>query len=71
MDIEGFGYSSVDLAGLSYNRRSTSGNIFSFGSVVVSWSNKNQPRIDMSSKEVQYRGENMVASEIALLRKLL
>ena len=45
VDVKVFGYSDADWIGLSYDRRSTSGYIFSFGSGALSWSSKKQPTI--------------------------
>jgi len=44
--------------------------MFSFGSGVVSWSNKKQPTVTLSSTEVEYRGATIVACEIVWLQKL-
>jgi hypothetical protein len=46
------GYTNVDWVGNVLNRRSTSGFMFFFGSGDVSWSNKKQPTIALSSMEV-------------------
>ena len=43
VDVKVFGYNDANWAGLTYDRRSTSGYVFSFGSGAVSWSNKKQP----------------------------
>jgi hypothetical protein len=45
--------------------------MFSFGSGVVSWSNKKQPTIALSSTEVEYRGAAISACEVVWLQKLL
>jgi hypothetical protein len=45
--------------------------MFSFGSGVVSWSNKKQLTIALSSMEVEYKGASIVACEIIWLLKLL
>ena len=71
VDVEVFGYTDADWAGSSYDRRSTSGYIFSFGSGAVSWSSKKQPTIALSSIEAEYRGVAMVACKITWLCKLL
>ena len=71
VDVEVFGYTDAGWVGSSYDRRSTSGYIFSFGSGAVSWSSKKQPTVALSSTEAEYRGAAMVACEIAWLRKLL
>ena len=70
-EVEVFGYIDVDWAGCAYDRRSTSGYVFSFGSGMVSWSSKKQPTVALSSTETKYRGAAMAACEIAWLRKLL
>ena len=70
-DVEVCGYTDADWAGLPYDRRSTSGYVFSLGSGAVSWSSKKQPAVALSSMEVEYRGASMTACEIAWLRKLL
>jgi hypothetical protein len=45
--------------------------MFSFGSVDVSWSNKKQPTIALSSTEVEYISIIIVTCEIVWLQKLL
>ena len=66
-----FGYTDADWAGSTYDRRSTSGYIFSIGSAAVSWSSKKQPIVALSSIEAEYRGAKVAACEIGWLRKLL
>ena len=70
-DFEVCGYTNADWAGLSYDRRSTSGYVFSLGSGAVSWSSKKQPTVALLSTKAEYRGAAMVACEIAWLCKLL
>ncbi len=65
------GYTNADWAGNVSDRRSTSGFMFSFGSGAVSWSNKKQPTIALSSTEAEYRGAVIVACEVVWLQKLL
>ena len=71
VDIEVFGYTDANWAGFSYDRRSTSGYVFNFGSVAVSWSSKKQPTIALYSTKAEYRGAIVAACEIAWLHKLL
>lgn len=70
-EIEVCGYTDADWAGSSYDRRSTSGYVFSLGSAAVSWSSKKQTTVALSSTEAEYRGAAMAACEVAWLRKLL
>ena len=71
VDIEVFKYIDADWAGCAYDRRSTSGYVFSFGSGAVSWSSKKQPTVALSSTEAEYRGATVAACEVAWLRTLL
>ena len=70
-EVEVFGYTDADWAGSAYEKRSTSGYVFSFGSAAMSWSSKKQPTVALSSTEAEYRGAAMAACEIVWLRKLL
>ena len=70
-NVEVCGYTDADWAGSSYDKRSTSGYVFSLGSAAVSWSSKKQTTVALSSTEAEYRGAALAASEIAWLRKLL
>jgi hypothetical protein len=45
--------------------------MFSFGNGAISWSNKKQPTVALSSTEAEYRGATIVACEIVWLQKLL
>ncbi len=45
--------------------------MFSFGSGVISWINKKQPTVALSSTKVEYRGATIVACEVVWLQKLL
>jgi hypothetical protein len=65
------GYTNVDWANNVSNRRSTSGFMFSFRSGDISWNNKKQPTIALSSIEAKYRGAAIVACEVVWLQKLL
>jgi hypothetical protein len=65
------GYIDADWAGSISDMRSTNGFMFSFGSTDVTWSNKKQPIVALSSIKAEYRGAAMAACEVAWLRKLL
>jgi hypothetical protein len=65
------GYIDVDWAGSILDMRSTSGFMFSFGNVAVTWSSKKQLTIALLSTKAKYRGATMAACEVAWLRKLL
>ena len=71
VNIEVFGYTNADWAGCAYDRRSTSGYVFSFGSGAMSWSSKKQPTVALSSTKAEYRGATMATCGITWLRKLL
>jgi hypothetical protein len=49
------GYIYADWAGNVLDKRSTNGFMFSFGSGAVSWNNRKQPTIALSSMEAEYR----------------
>ena len=70
-EIKVFGYTDADWAGSTYDRRSTSGYVFSIGKAAVSWSSKKQPTVAFSSTQAEYRRAAMATCEIAWLHKLL
>jgi hypothetical protein len=45
--------------------------MFSFGSGAVSWNNKKQPTIALSSMEAKYKGATITTCEVIWLQKLL
>ena len=49
------GWSDSDWAGDSDSRHSTTGYVFSFGYAAISWTNKRQPTVALSSTEAEYR----------------
>ncbi|MCO5579164.1 hypothetical protein L7F22_033017 [Adiantum nelumboides] len=69
--IQVHGYTDSDWASSSFDRRSTSDYMFSFGSAAVTWSSKKQPTIALSSTEVEYRDVAVAACEVAWLEMLL
>ena len=66
-----YGYTDADLAGSIVDRSSTSGFMFSFGSVAVTWSSKKHPTITLASIEAEYKGAAVAACKVAWLRTLL
>ena len=65
------GYMNSDWAGSVKDRKSTSGYCFSLGSVVISWFNRTQTSVDLSSVEAECIAACMVAQEVVWLWKLL
>jgi hypothetical protein len=45
--------------------------MFSFGSGAISWSNKKQPTVALSSTKAKYRSVTIIACEVVWLQKLL
>lgn len=52
------GFTDSDWAGCLDDRNSSYGNVFSFGSGVVTWSSKKQDTVALSSSEVEYTSAN-------------
>eukprot|EP00253_Pinus_taeda_P003815 PITA_03815 len=65
------GFIDADWAGSPSNRKSTSGGIFNLGSTVVSWYNKKQRSVALSSAEVEYMAASQATCEAIWMRKIL
>lgn len=65
------GFTDSDWAGSLDDRKSTSGNCFSFGSGVVTWSSKKQETVALSSSEAEYGAASAASRQALWLRKLL
>ena len=65
------GYTDVDWAGSTTDKKSTSGCCFSLGSGVVSWFSRKQKFVALSSAEAEYIAASMATCEAIWLRKLL
>jgi hypothetical protein len=65
------GYSYADWAGNSVDRKSMSGCCFSLGSGAISWFNRKQKSIVLSSAEAEYMTSNLASCEAIWLQKLL
>jgi hypothetical protein len=65
------GFSDSDWAGSDTDRKSTSGCCFSLGSTVISWFNRKQTSVALSSTEAEYMATSLASCEAIWLRKLL
>ena len=65
------GYSDADWAGDLDDRHSTSGNVFSLSNGVVSWLNKKQATVALSTAEAQNGALSTASQEEIWLRRLL
>ena len=65
------GYTDADWTGNAADRRSTSGYAFSLGSAAITWSNKKQLTVALSSTKVEYRGAVVATCEAIWLKRLL
>jgi hypothetical protein len=71
LNVELTGYSDYDWAGDPDDRKSTTGYAFSIGSIIVSWSNKKQPIVSLSSTEVEYKALCSATCEAIWMRHIL
>ena len=65
------GYSDSDFAGDSNDRKSTSGHIFFFGGMAVSWSSQKQSIVALSSCEAEYIAATSATCQAVWLSRLL
>jgi hypothetical protein len=65
------GFTDADWVGSPMDRKSTSGGIFSIGSIVVSWYNKKQRSVALSSAEAKYTPASQATCEAIWMRKIL
>jgi len=65
------GFSDSDWGGSVDDRKSTSGNCFTFGSGLVSWSSKKQSIVSLSSTEAEYVAVTSAGTQALWLRKIL
>eukprot|EP00253_Pinus_taeda_P029672 PITA_29672 len=71
LDVELALFSNSDWAGNTDDRRSTSGYAFNLGFGVLSWSNKKQPIVSLSSTEAEYKDLTNATCEAIWLRRIL
>eukprot|EP00253_Pinus_taeda_P002590 PITA_02590 len=65
------GFTDADWAGSPTDRNSTSGGVFSIGSITVSWYNRKQRSVALSSAEAEYMAASLAACEAIWMRKIL
>eukprot|EP00253_Pinus_taeda_P003086 PITA_03086 len=65
------GFTDVDWVGSPSDWKSTYGGIFNLGSAAVSWHNKKQRSVALSSVEVEYMATSHAACEAIWMRKIL
>jgi hypothetical protein len=70
-DIQLHGFTDSDWAGITEDRKSTSGMCFSLGSAMISWSNRKQKSVALSTVEAEYMGACEACTEAVWLRKLV
>eukprot|EP00253_Pinus_taeda_P021416 PITA_21416 len=64
------GFTDADWAGISVDRKSTSGYCFNIGSGMTSWCSRKQKFVALSSSEAKYMAASTASCEAIWLRKL-
>jgi hypothetical protein len=62
------GYTDSDWAGCAIDKKSTSGCCFGLGSRLVSWFNRKQKSVALSSTEAEYMAASQSSCEAILLK---
>ena len=70
-EVKLHGFMDADWAGSPTDRKSTSGGIFSIGSIAISWYSRKQRSVTLSSVEAEYMAASQVACEAIWMRKIL
>jgi hypothetical protein len=70
-NIQLHGFTDFDWAGSAEDRKSTSGMCFSLGSAMISWGNKKQKSVALSTTEAEYMSSYEACTEAIWLRKLI
>ena len=65
------GFTNADCASSPSDRKSTSGGIFSIGSTTISWYNRKQRSVGISSSEAEYMVASQATCEAIWMRKIL
>jgi hypothetical protein len=64
-------YCDADWGGDLEDRRSTIGIVFMIGGGIISWSNKRQPTIALSTREAKYMANTQAIKEAIWITKLM
>ncbi|XP_070008621.1 secreted RxLR effector protein 161-like [Nicotiana sylvestris] len=70
-DCKLVGYCDADYAGDHDTRRSTSGFVFKLGTGAISWYNKRQPTVSLSTTKAEYWAATVAAQESTWLMQLM
>jgi hypothetical protein len=70
-NIQFHGFTDSDWVGSAEDRKSTSGMCFSLGSAMISWGNRKQKSVTLSTAEVVYMAACEACTEAIWLRKLI
>ena len=70
-EVKLHGFTDADWAGSPSDRKSTSGGILSIRSTIVSWYNREQISLALSSVEAEYMAASLAACEAIWMRKIL
>jgi hypothetical protein len=70
-EVKLHGFMDAYWVGIPTDRKSTSGGIFSIGSIVISWYNRKQRSMELSLVEAEYMEASQAACEAIWMRKIL
>jgi hypothetical protein len=70
-DFKLVGYTDNDCGGNTYDRKSTSGYTFHFGTGIVSWASRKQPIVTLSSTELEYVAATRATCQAVWMRRML
>jgi hypothetical protein len=70
-EVKLHGFMDADWAGSPTDKKSTSGGIFSIGSIVLSWYSRKQISVALSLVEAEYMAASQAACEAIWMRKIL
>ena len=70
-DFRLVGYTDNDCGGNTYDRKSTSGYRFHFGTGIVSWASRKKPIVTLSSPEEKYIATTRISCQAVWMRRIL